>query len=248
MKKDKKAEEIKFKGKTILAVAAHPDDNDFGGAATFARAAREGARVIYLVATSGQRGSNDGAMTGEHLAEIRKKEQLQAAKVLGVKEVHFLNYNDGELRPTLELKEKIVIYIRKFKPDYVFTMDPSKFYYNRSGFSFINHSDHRAVGEAALDACYPLARNILSFPEHRKMDLKPHTVKDIFLYSFMAEDANCFVDVTRTLPVKFRALAKHHSQFSAFSDVKGWLTKGAAKVGEKAGCKYAESFVRLRMR
>jgi len=242
-------DKLNFKNKTILAVAAHPDDNDFGGAATFAKAAREGAKVIYLIATSGQRGSNDSKLTGEKLAQIRQQEQRAAAKALGVREVHFLNYNDGELQPSLELKEKIVIYIRKYKPDYVFTMDPSKFYYNRPEFSFINHADHRAIGEAALDACYPLARNILSFPEHKKMGLKPHKVKDIFLYSFMADEANCFVDVTKTLPVKFKALAKHRSQFPAgLSEIKSWLTQGAAMIGKKAGYKYAESFVRLKLR
>lgn len=242
-------DKLKFKNKTILAVAAHPDDNDFGGAATFAKAVREGAKVVYLIATSGQRGSNDSKMTGEKLAQIRQKEQRAAAKEIGVKEVCFLDYQDGELAPSLDLKEKIVVYIRKYKPDYVFTMDPSRFYYNRQDFSFINHADHRAIGEATLDACYPLARNILSFPEHKKKGLAPHTVKDIFLYSFMADEANCFVDVTKTLPLKFKALFKHRTQFpDGMAEIKKWLTQGASIIGQRAGYKYAEAFIRLKLR
>lgn len=241
-------EKINFKNKVVLAVAAHPDDNDFGGAATFALAAKEGAKVIYLVATSGQRGSNDPKLNGEKLAAIRKKEQLAAAKVLGVKEVHFLDYQDGELKASLELKEKIVVYIRKYKPDYVFTMDPSHFYYNSPEFSFINHTDHRAIGEATLDACYPLARNILSFPEHECMGLKPHTVTDLFLYSFMSREANAFVDIAETMSLKYKALAKHKTQFpKGMKEVREMLDQSSAELGKAQGFKAAEAFVRLKI-
>src|SRR5512143_476520 len=131
-------EENGFKGKTILVVGAHPDDNDFGGGATVARAAMQGAEVIYLIATTGQRGSSDETMTAEKISSIRKKEQEEAAGVLGVREVHFLDYVDGELIPDIRLKEQVVIHIRRFRPDLVFTMDPSFFYYKK--FGFVNHS------------------------------------------------------------------------------------------------------------
>jgi LmbE family N-acetylglucosaminyl deacetylase len=114
--------------KTIMAIGAHPDDNDFGCGASVAKAAAAGSSVIYLVATGGQRGSSDANMTAEHLASLRRKEQERAAELLGVGQVHFLNYMDGELVPDIGLKEKVVSAIRMFRPDIVFTMDQSFFY------------------------------------------------------------------------------------------------------------------------
>src|SRR5512147_611544 len=122
-------EDFDFSGKTVLVVGAHPDDNDFGAGATVAKAAKQGAKVIYLIATTGQRGSSDENMTPERLSAIRKKEQEEAAKSLGVWEVHFLDYVDGELLPDLKLKEEVVRFIRRYRPDIVFTMDPSYFYF-----------------------------------------------------------------------------------------------------------------------
>jgi LmbE family N-acetylglucosaminyl deacetylase len=240
--------QINFRNKKILVIGAHPDDNDFGSAATMAVAAKQGAKIFYLIATKGQRGSNMKKMTADKLSRIREREQENAAKILGVKKVIFLDYCDGELEASLELKEKLVMFLRKYRPDYVFTMDPSRFYYKRPDFGFVNHSDHRAIGEAALDACYPLARDILSFPEHMKIGLKPHKVKEIFLFSFMTDEANCFVDVTKTIGLKIKALAAHKSQFGNSKEVMGWIKMGASELGKKAGFRFAEAFVRLKLR
>ncbi len=237
--------EIDFKGKTVLVVGAHPDDNDFGAGATVAKAAIQGAEVIYLIATTGQRGSSDETMTPEKLSEIRKKEQEDAAGVLGVREVHFLNYVDGELVPDIRLKEQVVIHIRRHRPEIVFTMDPSFFYFK--DFGFVNHSDHRAIGEATLDACYPLARDLLSFPEHVKAELNPHKVKEIFLNSFIPENANCLVDVTDTFDIKIKALSRHRSQVSDIQSLEKRMRDRAEAAGRLAGCRFAEAFVRLHL-
>jgi LmbE family N-acetylglucosaminyl deacetylase len=237
--------EIDFKDKTVLVVGAHPDDNDFGAGATVARATQQGAEAIYLIATTGQRGSSEETMTPERLSDIRKKEQEAAAAALGVREVHFLRYVDGELIPDIRLKEQVVIHIRRFKPDVVFTMDPSFFYFKE--FGFVNHSDHRAIGEATLDACYPLARDLLSFPEHVKAGLKPHKVKEVLLHSFVPENANFYVDVTETFDLKIKALSLHKSQVSDLEGIKKRMMERAEPVGKLAGCKYAEGFVRLRL-
>jgi LmbE family N-acetylglucosaminyl deacetylase len=234
-----------FKGKTILVVGAHPDDNDFGAGATIAKATNQGAEVIYLIATTGQRGSSDENMTPERLSDIRKKEQEEAAKVLGVREVRFLDYVDGELTPDIKLKEQVVINIRRYKPDITFSMDPSFFYFRDYG--FVNHSDHRAIGEATLDACFPLARDFLSFPEHAKAGLKPHKVKEILLYSFVPENANFYVDVTDTFDIKINALALHKSQVPNIQNVEKRLRGRAEAAGRLAGYRYAEAFVRLQL-
>jgi LmbE family N-acetylglucosaminyl deacetylase len=237
--------EIDFKDKKILLVGAHPDDNDFGAGATVAKATRQGAEVVYLIATTGQRGSSDEAMTPERLSAIRKKEQEAAAGALGVREVHFLGYVDGELVSDLRLKEQIVTYLRRHRPDFVFTMDPSFYYYKNAG--FVNHSDHRAIGEATLDACYPLARDLLSFPEDIRAGLKPHKVKEIFLHSFVPENANFYVDVTDTFDIKIKALSLHKSQVGDLQKVAQRIGERAEAAGRLAGCRYAEAFVRLHL-
>ena len=238
-------DEIDFEGKTVLVVGAHPDDNDLGAGATVAKAARQNAEVLYLIATTGQRGSSDETMTPERLSDTRKKEQKNAASVLGVREVHFLDYVDGELIPDLRLKEQVVKYIRRYRPDIVFTMDPSFFYFKNLG--FVNHSDHRAIGEATLDACYPLARDLLSFPEHVKIGLNPHKVKELLLHSFVPENANFYVDVTDTFDIKIKALSLHKSQVSDIQKIEERMRDRAEAAGRLGGCWYAEAFVRLHL-
>ena len=236
---------INFKGKKVLVVGAHPDDNDFGAGATVAKATGRGAEVIYLIATTGQRGSSDENMTPERLSEIRRKEQEEAAKVLGVREVRFLDYVDGELIPDIRLKEQVVKSIRRYKPDIVFTMDPSFFYYKSYG--MVNHSDHRAIGEATLDACYPLVRDLMSFPEHAKEGLNPHKVKELLLHSFVPENANFYVDVTDTFDMKLKALSLHKSQVGDMQRVEKRMRDRAEVAGRLARCRYAEAFVRLQL-
>ena len=238
-------EEPEFKNKTILAVGAHPDDNDFGCGGTMAKAADQGARIIYLVATNGQRGGNDPVLTGEKLATIRRTEQHQAAGLLGVTDVSFLDYMDGELTANLELKEKIVRAIRRYQPEMVFTIDPSFFYYMESG--MVNHSDHRAIGEATLDACYPLARDLLSFPDHADEGLAPCKVRQLFLHSLTLEKANCVIDVSAYLHKKLEAIAMHRSQVGTDDRFASFITEKAVQAGEKAGCRFSEAFVRLQL-
>ena len=122
-------------------------------------------------------------------------------------------------------------------------MDPSYFYYKDYG--FVNHSDHRAIGEATLDAVYPLARDLLSFPDHRKEGLEPHKVKELLLSSFMVEDANCFIDVTETIDKKIEALSHHRSQIDDIKQTGEMMKYRASELGKKSGVKYAEAFVRL---
>ncbi|MFH1820714.1 MAG: PIG-L deacetylase family protein [Candidatus Nealsonbacteria bacterium] len=236
---------IEFKGKTILVIGAHPDDNDFICGATVSRAVKEGAKVVYVIATSGQRGSNDENITPDELGEIRKAEQREAASLLGVSEIHFLEYCDGELDPDIKLKEKLVRLIRQYKPDYVFSMNPSHYFYKEYG--FINHSDHRAIGEAVLDAVYPLARDRLSFSEHREDGLLPHKVKVIFLGAFLKEDANYFIDVTDTFDDKIKALILHKSQINEPDKLRKRMEERASEAGQLSGFKLAESFIRLQM-
>lgn len=235
-----------MKNKVVLAVGAHPDDMDFGASGTVAKWVKEGATAYYIICTDGSRGSEDPKMTHKKLAQIRKDEQEKAAKALGVKKVFFLNHTDTQLVSDLKLKEEIVGLIRTLRPHIVITMDPT-FYYTSGSFfggrGFINHTDHRAAALAAMDACFPLARDRLTFPEHEKQGLKPHKVEELLLTSF--EKQGFLVDISKTFDKKIKALSLHKSQFSNFKEVEKRITARARMWGKKNKCKYAENFVRI---
>jgi LmbE family N-acetylglucosaminyl deacetylase len=196
--------------KRVLGIFAHPDDPEFFAGATFARWAAEGAHVMFVVATSGDKGSADPEMTGERLMEIREEEERGAAATLGVKEVIFMRYKDGELQPSLELRRDITRLIRIKKPDIVVTCDPTVFYYGASG---INHPDHRAIGEATLDAVYPTARDRLNFPEmERDEGLSVHKTRQVYLAG--TKEPTVRVDVTDYVETKIASLRCHVSQIA----------------------------------
>jgi LmbE family N-acetylglucosaminyl deacetylase len=197
-------------GKRVMGIFAHPDDPEFFCGATFARWAAEGAEIIFVLATSGDKGSSDPDMTSERLIAIREDEERCAAAKLGVKEVIFLRHRDGELTPSLELRRDIVRAIRMYKPEIVVTLDPTVFWWGDRG---VNHPDHRAIGEATLAAVYPMARDRLNFPEQeREEGLEAHKVK--YLYISGTQSPNVWVDVTDYIETKIVSLYEHKSQIA----------------------------------
>jgi LmbE family N-acetylglucosaminyl deacetylase len=229
--------------KTVLAVFAHPDDMDFSSSGTIAKWAKRGAYITYLVCTDGSKGSDDPKMTPQKLSLIRKKEQLKAAKILGVKDVIFLNHTDGELTVDIKLKEDISKVIRQKKPDLVITLDPAFLYSTKRG--FINHSDHRAAGQAAIDAVFPIARDRLNFPHHEKRGLAPHKTKTLFLVAF--EGAEHFEDITGTFSKKLETLKVHASQVVFGLEFEKRIRDRSRMLGKKAGFRYAEGFKRIEL-
>lgn len=196
--------------KRVMGVFAHPDDPEFFCGGTFARWAAEGAHITFVLATSGDKGSSDPEMTGERLAEIREEEERKAAHALGVKEVVFLRYPDGELQPTLQLRRDIVRLIRLKQPDIIVTNDPTVYWY---GDRAINHPDHRAIGTATLDAVYPTARDRLNFIElERDEGLAAHKVKHLYICGTYSPTVK--IDVSEYLETKIRALHEHKSQIA----------------------------------
>ena len=193
----------------ILGVFAHPDDPEFFAGATFAKWAADGAEITFVLATSGDKGSPDPDMTHARLAEIREREEREAAAELGVKEVVFLRYGDGELVPDLALRRDITRMIRLTKPDIVVTNDPTVWYSRRG----INHPDHRAIGAATLEAIFPTARDRLNFVEHERDEgLAPHKVRTVYIAG--AAEPDTTVDVTDSIETQIQALRAHKSQIS----------------------------------
>ena len=198
------------RAKRVLGVFAHPDDPEFFAGATFAKWAADGAVITFVIATSGDKGSADPEMTHARLAEIREQEERAAAAVLGVEDVVFLRYKDGELFPTLELRRDITRLIRMKKPDIVVTLDPTVFWYETRG---INHPDHRAIGAATLEAVFPTARDRLNFIEHEQDEgLQPH--KALTVYIAGAAAPTLTVDVSDSVETQIRALRAHRSQIA----------------------------------
>jgi LmbE family N-acetylglucosaminyl deacetylase len=194
--------------KRVMGVFAHPDDPEFFCGGTFARWAAEGAHITFVLATSGDKGSSDPEMTGERLAEIRELEERNAARILGVKDVIFLRYPDGELQPSLQLRRDIVRLIRLKQPTIVVTGDPTVYWHGDRG---LNHPDHRAIGAATLDAVYPTARDRLNFVElERDEGLAPHKVKHVYICGTPSPTVK--IDVTDYLETKILALREHKSQ------------------------------------
>lgn len=228
--------------KVVLGVAAHPDDLDFGSAGTVASWAAEGAEVYYLILTNGNKGSADLHADPKALMETRRAEQREAARILGVRDVFFCDYEDGCLTCDMDVKRDIVRVIRKVRPDAVICMDPTMVYDVERG--FINHPDHRAAGQAALDAVYPLARDHLSLPElYTDEGLAPHNVSTVYMVNF--QNQNTFIDITDTFDRKMQALAAHDSQIPDFKRAENLMRDIAEAIGEKCGAKFAEGFLRI---
>jgi len=217
----------------VLVIMPHPDDSEFGCAGTVAHWTREGKRVVYVILTNGDKGTSDRSLTPEKLAAIRQVEQREAARVLGVKEVVYLDYPDQGLEDSPELRKDIVRQIRLYRPDIVVTLDP----YRR----YIWHRDHRIAGQVVLDAVYPYARDHLAYPDMLAEGLEPHKVKE--MYFTASEDVNYRSDITETFDLKIQALACHESQVGdRIPELREGLLHRAEDMAEGQGFKLAEAF------
>lgn len=221
----------------ILVVSPHPDDAEFGIAGTVALRVKEGKQVVYVVCTSGDKGTSDVNMKPEELAKIREKEQLDAAKVLGVREVVFLRHPDQSLEDTPEFRKEIVRYIRMYRPDIVAVPNP----YRR----YVWHRDHRITGQLVLDAVYPYARDHLAYPDLLEEGLKPHKVSELLLWATL-DDINYCVDITSTFDIKLAALRCHRSQVGdeISPELEDWLRERARCMAEGKDYELAEAFRR----
>ncbi len=217
-----------------LVIGAHPDDNEFGAGGTVAKLASEGWDVTFVICTNGNKGSHDPDISTYRLSELREAEQRAAAAALGVNRVIFLRNNDGELEPTPALRSEIALYIRHFKPHYVFTHDPWKHY--------MLHPDHRAVGFATIEGIVS-ARDHLFMPGLGQIGIGVWRPRALFLW--MAEQPDHVEDISETLDAKLAALREHHSQLDR---AEGWeerVRKRAAELGQPAGYAAGEAFRKI---
>ena len=215
--------------KSILGFAAHPDDLEFTSTGTLSKMKQSGYEINYVIVTNGENGfKKDSKWEPKERIEIRLREQLEVARKLGVNEVVFLDYSDGFLTYSEELRGQLVGIIKKYQPQIVFSFDPA----NRD-FDNLNlfHRDHRVLSEVVFDACFA-AKNKHMYPG------KPHQIEKIYFYG--TSQPNYFEDITKSIDFKLELLACHQSQFPDFKKVadfvKNKLSKGTKKF------KFSEAF------
>lgn len=225
----------------ILVVLAHPDDPEFFCGGTVARWIKAGHHVSYCLLTCGDKGTNNRDLTPDALCDLRQNEQRAAAEVLGVQHVIFLDHPDGYLVPDLELRKEITRVIRQELPDVIVTCDPTNLYIRDS---YINHPDHRAAGQATLDAIFPAARDHLNFIElWRDENLEPHIVREVWIS--LPLEANISIDITDYFDLKLRALNKHSSQIGDPAQLEERLRVRHTPDSSLEAPRYEEHFRRL---
>jgi LmbE family N-acetylglucosaminyl deacetylase len=218
----------------FMVNAGHPDDADFGPAATAARWVDAGSVGWLVCCTSGDAGGEDPDADPLALAALREKEQRDAADIVGYAGVSFLHMPDGALVNDLALREQLVREVRTFRPDAVLATDPTVLFYRFGG---VNHTDHREAGLAAVDAVYPAARNPMAFPSLARAGLEAHRVRRLYL--FWPNEPNVRVDVTATIDRKVAALKAHASQIHEpdrlEERIRAWATEEGEPIGVGSG-------------
>jgi len=234
------SEALPFQPKRVLAIGAHPDDIEFSAGATVAALRDAGADVVLLICTDGSRGGRGL----EDAAAVRRAEQQRAAALLGVGEWIWLAYPDGSLLPGDPLRADLVRALRRVRPELVLTHDPRTLWTRVGDIAHPGHSDHRAAGQATLDAIYPRSPS----PNfHLELlggadALKPWYPRELWLFDTAEPDLR--IDATHGFARKEASLLAHASQEEAV----GGLVAGARALGAHWGSadRPAESFVRLR--
>ncbi|HKV00867.1 MAG TPA: PIG-L family deacetylase [Ktedonobacteraceae bacterium] len=245
------SEQEQKQNKVAMVIVAHPDDAEFGAAGTVATWVREGWDVYYVICTDASGGGPDdatdvGPEARRKVSETRKREQQAACAVLGVKDVFFLDYPDGLLQPTIELRRELVRLLRGYRPSRVICPSPERSW-TPAFFIGRYHADHLAAGVAALAAIYPMSQNPWDFPELLNEGLLPHKISEIYIMG--AQVVNHFVDISGVIDIKIEALLSHVSQFiDRTEDIGSMVRTRSAEWGAKYGVAYAEDFHRAENR
>ncbi|MFM8404306.1 MAG: PIG-L deacetylase family protein [Actinomycetota bacterium] len=225
--------------KRVLVVMAHPDDCDFGAGGTIAQWTSQGIEVSYCIITNGDQGGEESGIPLEEMAGVRQQEQRDAGKALGVSQITYLNYRDGWLAPSIELRKEIVKAIRIAKPDRMVVQSPERNYER----VFASHPDHLAAGETAVQAVYPDARNPFAFTDLKAAGFEPWRVREVWMTG--SPHPNHFVDITTTFDKKIAALHAHVSQTAHNKElenmVREWGERNAQAYGLPEG-RIAEIF------
>ncbi len=223
---------------SVLVIVAHADDMDFYCSGLLAKWIKQGTEVNLVVVTSGDKGSNVFGTDPQRLVLTREQEQLASAKIVGIQEVVFLHYPDGELvfANKRNLQSDIVRQIRRFKPEILVTHDPM------TRLKRV-HSDHRTVGEVVRDAAFPISEICNCYPEQINLEGLETWQAHRLMY-FDTDLPNYFVDIQEVLQTKIKAISQHCSQEYIFTGGSAsCITNRASKIGAKYGLEAAEEYL-----
>ena len=214
----------------VLVVTAHPDDVDFGASGTIAGWTDRGIEVTYCIVTDGDAGGFDPAVPRSEIPGIRRREQVAAAAAVGVTDVRFLGYRDGELTVSHGLRRDISRVIRQVRPQRMLVQTPERNWERIPA----SHPDHMAAGEAAMQAVYPDARNPFAHPSLLDDEgLEAWSVPEVWVMSHPT--LTHYVDITEQFPRKIAALRAHESQTAHMEDLEGFIRGWAQRAGGVAG-------------
>ena len=242
---------MEFTPERALVITPHPDDAEVWAGGVIAKWVRAGAEVHCVLCTDGSKGTQDPEVQPTELAQLRAREQLAAAEILGIANVTMLGHPDGELEDTADFRKDLVRQIRLLKPDVVLTAEP----YRRN---MQWHRDHRITGQVALDAVFPYARDHLHFGElFANEGIEPHKTAAIMFWG--SENPNTFVDIAADVDIKMQAVLAHRTQTGQRTDdeVRAFIrarAESAAIAGnaseddDVAGLTLAEAFRRVTFR
>jgi LmbE family N-acetylglucosaminyl deacetylase len=225
---------------SVLTIFAHPDDAETMAGGLLLSWARQGHRITLCIITDGDKGTADPDDTSAAVISRRRAEQARAAARLGA-EVVYLGYEDGMLQPTLELRRDLVRVMRRVRPDVVVAGDPTVWF--RHG-QYINHPDHRAAAQAAVEALYPAVKKPHIFPELLAEGLQPHVVQEVWLGPTDEPDQR--IDISAVLDDKIALILEHASQFEPEA-ARAAFTRLAREAGSGAGLAAAEGYRRVRL-
>jgi len=200
----------KWKGKTILLIGAHADD-DAMSHGTLAMLQAHGNQIHIVTLTTGNVGTQDPDLSRTQLAEIRRQEELAALAELGIPAEHYINlgYDDGllEFEDRKAVVEKLVRLIRKIRPDVLFAFDPGKRYQRW------HKSDHRTAAYLAADAARAAMWRLLFEGQIIQDGLKEYMIPEYMFYDGAREDENLWVDIGEFVEKRVSGGAQYVSQF-----------------------------------
>ena len=221
---------------TALAVVAHPDDMEYGAACAVAKWSAQGKQITYVMVSRGEAGIND--MNPSLVGPLRSQEEIDAARVVGVDTVEFLEHTDGVIEYGLPLRRDISRAIRRHRPDVIVTIS----HHLQFPTGHLNQADHRHVGVAVFDAAKDAA-NRWVFPELLDEGLEPwNGVR--FVAVFGPSVPSHGIDVTGYWEQGMESLRQHKAYLEYLgSDAYGrtfeFLTAHAVAAGQAFGCEHA---------
>jgi LmbE family N-acetylglucosaminyl deacetylase len=225
---------LRLAPRSAIAIYAHPDDADVAAGGLLAQWAIDDVAVHLVVICDGAKGSHLAHSDSSTLRKTRREELQGAADIIGAKSVTSLEFPDGEVSNSKELRERLVGIVRSIRPEVVLGPDPTATFF---GGVYVNHRDHRETGWAILDAVAPASAMPLYFPHQGPS----HQVRALLLSG--THEPDVVADVSRTIDVKVKAVLSHASQLAGDADaIRDVVLERAEQAGRPVGVPYGEAF------